>query len=240
MKLVNIPGCTTKLIPDDKPALSLYGLEGTGKTRLAATAPKPIGLLPLDEKSKRTFIRIGEEMGYDDGWVITPTEPFIPDSSLRTLAMSENTNDVTKTYKDAISRAYDVAGAFVANPDIRTIVMDTCSQFFDWILFSHFGRRTQIKPTTRGAANQDMIDFVNMCRTKNLVLIHRAKEIWKDTGKLDGQGESIQKPSGKFEADGFRNIGGFVTAQLEMTNNTSARDLARKFRAEGAQVPDGL
>jgi len=101
------------------------------------------------------------------------------------------------------------------------------------ILFSHFGRRNQIKPTSRGAPNQDMIDFVNALRCKNLVLIHRAKEIWKATGQVDKEGQPIKEPSGKYEQDSFKHIGGFLTANIELTSRrTKSEDLESKFRAK--------
>ena len=67
MKRIVIPGCTTSITADDKPAVGVFGAESVGKTRFAATAPQPIGLIPLDKKSKRTFELIGREMGYEDG-----------------------------------------------------------------------------------------------------------------------------------------------------------------------------
>jgi hypothetical protein len=77
-----------------------------------------------------------------------------------------------------------------------------------------------------------MIDFVNAMRSKNLVLVHRSKEIWKSTGANDKDGNPIKEPSGKFEHDGFRNIGGFLTANIELTSRRMATEYETKFRAK--------
>lgn len=233
--MIQIPGASILLTHDDKPAIGVFGAEGTGKTRFAATAPGPIGLIALDKKSKRTFIEIAIKLGTE---VISNEKPFLSDKEAITMAVTSGDNPVglkliKDTYTSVVTAIFDMAMAYAAHPQVQTIVVDTCSQLFEYILFSHFGRRNQITPTSRGAANQDMIDFVNALRTKNLVLIHRAKEIWRSTGQYDKQGNTIKEPSGKFEQDGFKHIGGFLTASLEMTSKKiRTDDLAEKFRAK--------
>lgn len=215
-KEIVIEGCATNPGPDDKPCISIHGLEGCGKTRFAATAPDPIGLLALDKKSKRTFAKIAEELGIT---YIANTEPILSDKDAIKLALSDNVEEIKEAYKRVYEKTLTMGMKFAAHRDIQTIVVDTTSQLFEYIMFSHFGRRNQIKPTSRSAPNQDMIDFINALRAKNVVLIHRSKEIWKNTGKYAANGEPIKEPSGKFEQDGFRGIGGFCTAVVEMTNN---------------------
>lgn len=232
--MISIPGATNLLMPDDKPAIGVFGVEGSGKTRFAATAPGPIGLIALDKKSKRTFLDIATKLGT---LVLANDKPLMSDKDAITMATTsgdtpEGLRDIKKMYTAVVGRVFDLGMAYASHPEIATIVLDTSSQFFDFILFSHFGRRNQITPTSRGAANQDMIDFVNALRGKNLVLIHRAKEVWKATGQYDKQGNAIKEPSGKFEADGFKHIGGFLTANLELTNKRAKTDdLSSKFRA---------
>ncbi len=233
--MITIPGCTAKLIPDDKPAIGVFGLEGTGKTRFAATAPGPIGLIALDKKSKRTFQEIASKRGVE---VISNEKPFISDKDAIEMAITSGDDPkglakIKATYTSALTAIFDMTMAFAAHKEVQTVVVDTTSQLFEMILFSHFGRRNQIQPTSRGAANQDMIDFVNALRCKNLVLIHRSKEIWKPTGALDRQGQQIKEPSGKFEQEGFKHIGGFLTANLELTSKKmKTDDLSVKFHAK--------
>jgi hypothetical protein len=222
VKEIKIRGCSSDLSPDDKPAVGLFGVEGTGKTRFAATAPDPIGLVALDKKSKRTFQAMARELGK---YVVANEHPLLSDKEAMQIALidgekPEGLKKIKETYLAAHARVSELAMEFAAHPDIRTVVVDTTSQLWDWILFAHFGRRNKIPPVSRAAPNQDMIDFVNGLRSKNLVLIHRAKEIWKNTGRVDkNSGEPIKEPSGKFEQDGFKNIGGFLTMNCEMINS---------------------
>lgn len=236
MLKIDIPGTTMSLSPDDKPALGVFGLEGTGKSRLAATAPGPLGLLSLDKKSKRTFQEIAGKLGTV---VVSNDKPLMSDKDAISMALTDGDGDpkalakIKSTYTDVVHRVFDLGMAYAAHSDIQTIVVDTCSQLFDFILFSHFGRRNQITPTSRGAANQDLIDFINATRSKNLVLIHRSKEIWKATGQYDKQGNAIKEPSGKFEQEGYKHVGGFLTANLELTSKRiKTDDLSAKFRVK--------
>ncbi len=223
------------LMSEDKPAISVHALESCGKTRFSATAPGPIGLLAIDRKSKATFHNIATQLGTD---YIVNEKPFMTDKEAIRMAILDSNDpkqlaEIKAMYTEVVERIMTTAMKFADHPDIRTIVMDTASQFFDFLLFSHFGRRNQIKPTSRGAVNQDMIDAVNALRSKNLILIHRSKELWKSTGQYDKQGEAIKEPSGKYESDGFRGIGGFVTVVLELTSKkVKTEDLSAKFRCK--------
>ncbi len=235
-KVIAIPGCTMDLRPNDKPSFNIYGAEGSGKTRFAATAPGPIGLLQLDKKARRTFHEIAGELGTD---VIVNEKPFMSDKDAITMALTDGDSDpkalalIKTTYTDVVKRVLETALVFAGHPDIQTVVIDTCSQLFDWILMSYFGRRNQISPLSRSGPNQDLIDLINALRSRNLVLIHRAKEIWKPTGQYDKQGNAIKEPSGKYESDGFRHVGGYVTATIELTNKrVKTAELANKFRAK--------
>ena len=232
MKQIKIEGFTTTLKPDDRPAVGLYGLEGTGKTRFAATAPDPIGLIALDKKSRRTFEQVATELGKI---VLVNEQNFMSDKEAIDMAMKdgetkEGLEEIKRTYTQVVERVFGAAAKLGAHPDVETVVVDTCSQLFEWILFSHFGRRNKIPPVSRAAPNQDMIDFVNALRHKNLVLIHRAKEIWKKTGQVDRDGQPIKEPSGQYEHNGYRNIGGFLTVNCEMINKKTAKELEDKFK----------
>ncbi len=170
--------------------------------------------------------------------VIVNEKPIISDKDAIAIAVTSGDEPkglarIKEVYTGAVEKVLKMGMDFADHPDIKSIVLDTGSQFFEWILFSHFGRRNQIAPTSRGAPNQDMIDFVNAMRSKNLVVVHRAKEIWRATGAMDKSGSPIKEPSGKFESDGFRNIGGFLTANLELTNRRIITDdYSVKFRAK--------
>lgn len=245
---INIAGFSYQPIPDDKPSVGGFGLEGTGKTRFGCTMPHSdgvIGLLAIDKKSKRTFQQMADLM---DVPYIANTKPFISDNDLMKMAIKSQDDtdgtdkkqaEVKAFYKGVVDSVFEAGGKLASSSNVESIVVDTGSQLFQWILFKHFGRTIKIPPTSRGPVNQDMIDFVNMMRTKNSYFIHRASPIWKDTGRVDKQGNAIKEPTGKFEPDGFRGIGGHLTVNLEFESRTvGAVDrqrgdaLEKKFRVK--------
>lgn len=236
---IQIAGFTDDTRPTDKPAICIFGEENVGKTRLACTAPSDngiIGYMALDKNAKRT---IDEYKSANSGLhILVNKEPLLSHKEAIQMARLDSTveADLTKlkqVYGDVVKRCFEFGMKLAEHPDIESIVTDTASQLNDWIIFSHFGRKNQIKPTSRGAANQDMIDFINALSAKNVVLIHRAQEIWKDIGAKDKDGNSIQAPCGKFKPDGFSKIGGFVTAVFELTAKRTKTDkLESKYRVK--------
>ncbi len=232
MKEIKIEGFTTDLTPDDRPAVSIFGSEGSGKTRFAATSPDPIGLLALDKKSKRTFQKVATAMGKQ---VLVNKEDYISGKDAIKLAMLDTNVEAQRTqikefYGKLFEKVMNTGLALASHPDIQTIVIDTATQLWDWIMFSHFGRRNQVESYQRGAPNQDMIDLINALKSKNLVLIHRASEEWKDTGEVDSHGKKKQAPSGRYKAEGFTKMGYFATVICELTSAAKASEPDDKFK----------
>ncbi len=231
MKQIKVDGFTTDTRPDNKPAVCVYGEENVGTTRFGCTAPHDdgwIGWLALDKNSKATV----EEIKLKEGLpILINKDPFITHKEAMTMAITEDPEVVKKLYTKAVKQVFEQAVKLAEHPEVESIVIDRASQLFDMILFSHFGRRNQIETFQRGAVNQDMIDFINALSGKNLVLIHKATEIWKDTGEVDKQGRKKQAPSGKFKPDGFNQVGRFVTAVVELTSKrTKVESLDEKYR----------
>jgi hypothetical protein len=239
MKQLKIEGFSSDLTPTDKPAVSVFGEEGSGKTRFAATMPDgdgdgAIGLLALDRKARRTFKKTAEEM---DKRVIANSSDYLSPTEAREMALADcddkaSLTKVKKKYGEVYKRILDDAMKLAAHDQIASIVVDSNTQFWDWIMFSHFGRRNQVESYQRGAPNQDMIDFINALKNKNLCLLHRAAEVWKDTGETDKQGRKKQAPSGKFRAETCSKIGYLITCELEMVTVLKAEDLDSKFHVK--------
>jgi hypothetical protein len=157
-------------------------------------------------------------------------DPFISSKESIRVALNEKPAETMKIYTDVVKRAFEAGTSLAAHPDVESIVVDNFSQLCDWIMFSHFGRKNQIDSYRRGAPNQDMIDFISALGTKNLVLIHRAAEIWKD--EVDAEGKLKGKPTGKFKPDGFNKIGAFVTATIKLeATRKKVNSLEDKYRA---------
>jgi hypothetical protein len=222
VKEIKIQGFTTDTTPDYKPAIAAFGVENVGKTRFLTTAPHEDGLLAvlaLDKNSKGTIDRIKAETG--DKRIIVNDKPYITAELAKKAALGEP-KVVKEIYSSIYQRVLEDAMRLADNKDVESVGVDNASILFDFILFSHFGRRDQIESFQRGPANQDMIDLVLALGTKNLVLLHRSAEEWKDTGEVDSKGRKKQGPSGKFKPEGFNKIGGFVSAVLELTSKRKA------------------
>lgn len=234
MKQIKVEGFTTDTKPDNRPAICVFGDENTGTTRFGCTAPHDeghIGWLAIDKNSKATVELYKQKLKLP---IIVNKEPFLSNKDAMRMAVEEKADEVKKIYTEVFKRICDQAVKLAEHPDVESIVIDRASQVYDFILFSHFGRRNQIESFQRGAPNQDMIDLINALAGKNLVLIHKASEIWKDTGEIDkSTGRKKQAPSGKFKPDGFNQVGRFVTATIELTAKRSkAQDLEDKYRVK--------
>ena len=233
-KEIRVEGFTTDTTPDDRPAMCVFGEENVGKTRFGCTMPEAVGFIALDKNTKRS---IDEYRKVTKAHILVPEKPFVSDKQAIELAMWDATlktdqDKIRKAYTEIVSKIFEFAMKLAEHKDVASVAVDG-SQLFDYILFSHFGRRNQIESFQRGPANQDMVDFVNALRFKNLCLMNRAAEIWKDTGEMDAQGRKKQSPSGKFKPDGFSKIGGFMTAVIELTaKRAKDLDLDQKYRVK--------
>lgn len=221
MKEIKVQGFKSDTTPDDRPAVCVFGDWNVGKTRFSTTMPHAngaIGIIPLDKNTMRT---LDEQRKQHKLPLLVPSEPFITAKDEIEIAMLDSTtpadrDKVKHKYTERIKRIFDFGMRLATHPDVESIAVDA-SQLFDFILFSHFGRRNQIDSFLRGAPNQDMIDFVNALRFKNVCWVHRAAEVWKDSGEVDNQGKSKQKPTGKFKPDGCSKILGSMTVTMELT-----------------------
>lgn len=245
-----IPGFTTDTTPDDRIALSVFGPPGSGKTRFSVSAPGPIGFIPLDRKSRKTVDMVKAELGAE---VYMPKRDLVTPINPMKLAMmaSECTNKTllidtkkpcpmccAKHYhrwqvnliKEAVYQLHD-------HPDIQTIVIDSGTAFYEDLMFATFGRAERIMQRDRGPINREMRDFYASLASKHLIVIHEAREIYKN-----------DKGTGKFEASGWNKTGYNVNAEVELgIDDTKAEGDSRFFmnvkRCQsnpGIQGPSGL
>lgn len=240
MKEIKIEGFTYDSTPENKPAICVFGEENVGKSRFGCTAPHEdgvIGWLALDKNSKGAVDDYKKATGAD--YIMVNSVPFLSHKEAIKVALLDNPDETKKIYKEVVSRLFDRATDLAGHKSIESIVIDDGSQFFDYLLFSHFGRRNQIESYQRGGVNNDFIDFLNAMGSKNLVMVCRGAEIWADTGQVDKQGKKIQAPTGRLKPEGFGKIGKFMTATLELTakrkkpsSQDSKEALEEKYRVK--------
>ncbi len=218
MKQIQIEGFTFDSTPENKPAICVFGEENVGKSRFGCTAPHDdglIGWLALDKNSKAAVDAY--KKAHNANHLMVNAKPFMTHAQAIKVAMTESPAETKTIYKAIVGSIFDAGMALAAHKDVESIVVDDGSQFFDNILFSHFGRRNQIESFMRGAPNNDFIDFVNALGSKNLVMICRGTEVWADTGEVDKDGKKKQAPTGRLKPEGFGKIGKFMTAVIELT-----------------------
>lgn len=243
--MINIPGFSSDTTPDDKPMLGVYGAENVGKTRIGCTAPCDDGLLAfiaLDKNSKRGIEQYRNENPERAARIIVNTKPLTDQLDWVKVALLDSADEgelkqIKSMYTTAVKKVFDQTMVLVRNPNVESIVIDDCSQLFDWIMFSHFGRRNQIESFQRGAPNQDMIDFITALGRKNTVLIHRGAQVWADTGEMDNKGRKKQAPTDRLRPEGFGKLGKFMTAVVELQvergkvyGKTAEEQLGKKYR----------
>jgi hypothetical protein len=219
MKQTIIEGFTYDSTPDAKPAICVFGEENVGKSRFGCTAPHDdglIGWLALDKNSKAQVDDF-KRLNGGENYIVVNQKPFISHTESVKIAMEDDPKKTKALYKPIVEAVFKAGMALVGHSGVESIVVDDGSQLFDFILFSHFGRRNQIESYMRGAPNNDFIDFVNALSSKNLVMICRGQDIWADTGEVDKDGKKKQAPTGKLKPEGFGKIGKFMTCVLELT-----------------------
>ena len=244
MKEVVIQGFTSDTRPTDKPCLAVYGLENVGKTRFACTAPCSDGVLAflaLDKNTKRIVDDYKKSTGAN---IMVNKTQYITDKqaielmqtetkSLEGNKLTEGIKKVRQIYTDALNRVADDIDRLVTSRDVESIAIDQNNLLFDWILFSHFGRKNQIESFSRAAPNQDMIDIINTLRNKNSVLVHRAADIYKE--EVDQHGNKKSSPTGRVKPEGFSKLGYLVTGVFELSSKkltATESDLNHKDRDE--------
>lgn len=219
MKEVRIEGFTYNSTPDTKPAICIFGDENVGKSRFGCTAPHDeglIGWLALDKNSKDAVDRFKKQQNANH--ILVNTAPLMTHGDSMKVAMEDDPKKTMAIYTAVVNNVFQRGMALAAHKDVESIVIDDGSQLFDWILFSHFGRRNQIESFQRGGANNDFIDFVSAMGSKNLVMICRGAEVWADTGEVDKTtGRKKQGPTGRLKPEGFGKIGKFMTAVVELS-----------------------
>lgn len=207
-KIINIPGFTNDIASttDNSLVIAAYGLEGSGKTRLLATMPGPVGVIPCDRKSRATIKKEMEQLGRKD--IFMPKDDFIRHDNPTKLGLLKP-DDAMKYYGEHVKAIMEASYTLLNHPDIRSVAVDGGSQLWEDILFKHYGRNQRIMPRDRGPANQDMIDFLAAMTGKHFAITLKADNKWVNDKPVEGL----------LEPKGMRQMGFHVTLIVEMRHN---------------------
>jgi hypothetical protein len=166
---------------------NIQGQEKTGKTHFSLTAPGPIAFFDLDCGTEGVIHKFANEK-----------EIFV-----KAYAFDENQNEAKKLW-DVFCRDYNAA---LAHPAIRTIVIDSGSDMWEFIRMAEFGKLIQVPPLKYREVNSDLRKMVRAVLTtdKSLIITH----------KLKMEYDSNNRPTGKYSMSGFSEIPYLVQANLE-------------------------
>jgi len=193
----------------EKFALAIYGPAGSGKTRLLATAPGIVGVVPLNRKTKQTVVEVAKQF---DKRIIMPKFDLIrssnPMKSARLVPHCDPEGkrapvscDIYQRQPEccaihhgrwAVDRTKQAALDMVSQCD--SIGIDGFDIFTEDLLTAHFGRTERIMARDRGPFNKEMIEFLSALSGKHMVLTMGEKQVWSNdkpvAGKFDWAGWS--------------------------------------------------
>ena len=199
-----------------------HGSERTGKSNFAATAPDPIGVIPLDRNTRWTMRKVAEEYGKK---IIFPKRDFIRQDAGELLRISHLPDDravseAKKYYRKHLDYVKEALYSLYASEDVKTVVVDTGTQLWEDVMFAHFGRYHRVMPRDRGVPNQEMADLITAC-PHHMIITHRSAEIWKN-----------DKSTGKHKPGGFPHIGYYCNVMVEHGKRRAKSEDGKVLRGE--------
>lgn len=223
-------GFSTDLSGRESACIAIFGAEGSGKTRLCATAgeyskernERP-GWLIMDRKTRKTIRQVCADLGIEHPFI--NAEDFISQKDALALATNENFANVTSTYVAAIKSLFDAAVQLGADPAVNPIVFDSGTALWDWIAFSHFGRKQDVgKSRVWGPPKQDWTDLMDALSHKTVLITLRAKDEYRNDSR-----------TGQLTWDGPPHLGFTVTSVVRLTSDgpfDEDTDKPRKLRED--------
>jgi len=177
-----------------KPRLivSVSGHEKQGKSHFAMTAPGPIAYFNAD---------IGME-----GVV----GKFTGDKEIHVLEVARVENEETDA-EDEWDRFETAFKAMLRSNYIRTMVVDTATEVWELLRMARFGRLTQVMPYQYGPVNAEYRALIREAFNwdKNLVLLHKMKEVYSGNGPKAA-------PTGEWTRSGFKDTGYLVQVNAQI------------------------
>lgn len=236
MKTISIEGFD-RVEPSTGFALAVFGPDGSGKTRLIAQAQaeaelegKEVGVIVLDRKTRDTLKRECDLLGVE--MPLTNKRDYVSaQDAMRLVSLPDSTQaeaaaavtEVKKFYSEVVKRIFEDAVKLASHKQIMTIAVDPFTEFYDYLFYAHFGRKTQIPALSRTAVNQDAIDFIKAIAHKHVILTHRQAEIWGDKGQRDKEGKVVKEPTGRMKLQGYNDIGYQVSGVIQMKADDKKR-----------------
>lgn len=199
-------------------ALAIYGAQGSGKTRLGASAPGTVGVVPLNRKTRQTVVDTAKRL---QKRIILPKFDLVRSSNpMKSALLKPDCENRVKIdiYRDqpwccakhngrwAADRSKQCAFDHYANPNVDSVFVDGFDILCEDILTAHYGRTERIQPRDRGPYNKELIEFLGALSGKHLVLTMGEKQVWKN-----------EKPTDQFDWAGWTHLGYHVNTVVRAT-----------------------
>lgn len=166
--------------------------EKVGKTHWAMTAPGPIAVISTDTGTREVV----EKFIRDYGKKIV----------LLQLTAAQALTEAKRGDAGVVewARAKDAIYSVVADPSIRTLVVDTMTETWELCRLAAFGKLTQVKPMHYSIPNGEFRTLLKYCYEAradlNTVFIHKCKKEYREGAKGDSNW------TGKYERAGMADV----------------------------------
>jgi|SRR5579859_501809 len=211
-------GFTRDFSRRESPCIGVFGAQGTGKTRLCATAGEYAaehgqvpGWLVFDRKTRKTVREVCAELGMDTPYI--NAQDFISQADALTLASNSDVEVVKRTYSKAIESVIRSAVELGKTDEVDPIIFETGTQLWDWIAFAHFGRKQDVgKSRVWGPPKQDWTDLLDALQHKTVLIT-----LWERDEYKNDQRTGFTKP------DGPPHLGYTTTTIIRLTQDRAMK-----------------
>lgn len=164
---------------------AIDGLEKQGKTHFALTAPGPIAVISTDIGLDGVIQKFQKKK---EIWVAEhkiDVPGLIRDTDIQVVSKAAQTawKELGNRYQEALE-----------TPEIRTIIWDTATEFWEILRMARFGKLTQVMPHHYGPVNAEFRELLRRAHDlddKHLILLHKMKDQYvndKRTGEVKRAG----------------------------------------------------
>lgn len=194
--------------------ISSRAREKHGKTHFALTMPNPVAYISYDMGDEGMIEKFA-----DEGKVIhrceLPKPVFRKPISGEDMKKREEAETKSKLaqYEEHWLKGRDAFESAVGNKDIRSIIVDTNSEFYESIRLARLGKLTQVMPQHYGPVKEEFRNVMQLAKYRkdiNVIFIHKMKKEYKENSKGDSNW------TGKWEMQGFDDMG--YIAQVIITH----------------------
>ena len=206
-------GFTRDFSGREAPCIAPFGGEGTGKTRLCATASqwaqehgKTPAWLVFDRKTRRTVREVHAELGLPLPYISTDFITVKEALDISEMDREKDDEKIARIYTDVVSRIKQRIRSIADEPKIEPVIVETGTQLWDYISYSHFGRKQGVgKSRVWGPPKQDWTDMFDAISHKATVI-----SFWERDAYVGDERANYTKP------DGPPHLGYIVTSQIRL------------------------